>query len=84
MKPLSFALIVRSRSMTETVSETVQKASEETLSSCVYTHTLNNSKETVLKIKKKNKSCREINHVWWANWCVVGNSQSVELWSNLG
>lgn len=91
MKPLSFALIVGSRSIREIVSETVQKASQETLSSCIYIHILDNSEETVFKIKKKPLSCvgshREINHVfsfklvWWATgrW----NSQAVELWSNL-
>lgn len=55
MKPLSFALIVRSRSIMEIVTETVQKVSQETLSS--YIHVLNNSEETVFKIKKKKKIC---------------------------
>jgi len=43
----------------EIVSETIQKASQETLSSCIYIHILNNS-ETVFKVKKKKKSvfCR--------------------------
>lgn len=59
MKPLSFALIVRSRSIMEIVSETVQKASQETLSSCIYIRILNNSVERVFKMKKKKNDHAE-------------------------
>lgn len=43
----------------EIVSETVQKASQETLSSCVYIRILNNSEERVFKMKKKKNDHAE-------------------------
>lgn len=56
MKLLGFVLIVRSRSVMEIASETVQKPSQETLSSCVYNNILNNSGKRLFKIKKTKRS----------------------------
>lgn len=63
MKLLGFVLIILSRPITEIASETVQKPSQETLSSCVYIHILNNSGKRLFKIKKTKRSQTEINHV---------------------
>lgn len=52
MKLLGFVLIVRSRSVLEITSETVQKSSQETLSSCVYIHILNNSFKRLFKLRR--------------------------------
>lgn len=44
------------------VSERVQKASQESLSSCVYLHILNNSGKKLFKVRKTKGSQTEINN----------------------
>lgn len=75
MKPLGFVLIVRSRSIMGIASETVQKASQEALSSCVYSHILNNSGKKLFKVKKIKGSQREINHGFFFRTGLVGNRE---------
>lgn len=78
MKLLVFVLIVRSRSVMEIASETVQKASQETLSSCVYIHILNNSGKSLFKVKKTKGLQTEINNVFSSKLVLVGNREKKE------